>query len=175
MTMLETKPAELAHTFTADTCFVGTPAMPACADCTSLGSETSTRSGLCLGTIDSPLLSPSMCIVRLVQSFDDTSSMPVRLQTAPPGPVPPSTVPSDIASQSSDEASDSSRNTCLPSVAIPTMTLPLAASDPSVPATNGDVTSRADGPTEVRLFPTVAATRLLGTSSQAVSYTHLRA
>src|SRR5450830_162506 len=168
--MLDTKPAELAHTFTADTCFVGTPAIPACADCTSLGSETSTRSGLCPRTIDSPLLSPSMCIVTLVQPFDDTSSMPVRLQTAPPGPVPPTTVPSDIAIQSSDEASeDSSRYTCLPSVAIPTMTLPLAASDPSVPATNGDVTSRADGPTEVRFFPTVAATRLLDTFSQELS------
>src|SRR5450759_2517793 len=144
--------------------------MPACADCTSLGSETSTRSGLCLGTIDSPLLSPSMCMVRLVQPFDDTSSMPVRLQTAPPGPVPPTTVPSDIAIQSSGEASeDSSRNTCLPSVATPTMSLPLAASDPSVPATNGDVTSRVDGATEVRLFPTVAVIRLLGTFSQELS------
>src|SRR5450756_1433907 len=170
MTMLETKPAELAHTFTADTCCVGTPAMPACADCTSLGSETSIRSGLCPRTIDSPLLSPSMCIVTPVQPFDDTSSMPVRLQTAPPGPVPPTTVPSDIAIQSSDEASeDSSRNTCLPSVATPTMSLPFAASDPSVPSANGDVPSCADGPTEVRLSPTVAATRLLGTFSQELS------
>src|SRR5450756_2662808 len=97
MTMLDTKPAELAHTFTTDTCCVGTPAMPACADCTSLGSETSMRSGSCPRTIDSPLLSPSMCIMTSVQPFDDTSSMPVRLQTAPPGPLPPTTVPSDIA------------------------------------------------------------------------------
>src|SRR5664280_3480838 len=87
--MLDTNPAELAHTFTADTCSVGTPAIPACADCTNLGSETSMRSGLCPRTIDNPLLSPSMCIVTPVQPFDDTSSMPVRLQTAPPGPVPP--------------------------------------------------------------------------------------
>src|SRR5664280_507408 len=168
--MLDTKPAALAHTFTADTCCVGTPAMPACADCTSLGNETSMRSGLCPRTIDSPLLSPSICIVTPVQPFEDTSSMPVRLQTAPPGPVPPTTVPSDMAIQSLDEASeDSSRNTCLPSVATPTMSFPLAASDPSVPATNGDVTSRAAGPTEVRLLPTVAATKLFGAVSQDLS------